>query len=205
MSVGGQVTRGLAGAWSMARGEPGWEERLPMDAGAVFASFLAVPLSLPAVVLTSELGRRTQATLPGAGEAALAQSPGLFALASVLAAILSWAASLLVLTQLARRGAEGWRISPLLVAYNWSRLLLNLVAGLGAAAAVATGVLSISAATGAVVAGLTVFLDIGVIRHALGVPLGRAIGAELMVVLARGAAGLLVVIPLSALAQAMAG
>ena len=194
---------GMAGAYALARGAPDWRDRLDMSAPAVFASFWALPLSLPAVILTSELGRRTQVAAPGSEAIALAQSPGLFAVASALAAILSWAGSLLILLTLARREPEGWRISPLIVAYNWSRLILNLLAGAGAALAVAAGAMAISAVVGAVVAGLTVWFDLGVIRNALGVPQGRAIGAELMILLARGAAGVLVIVALGALAQGL--
>ena len=192
MSAEGRVARGMASAWAMARGAPGWAERTPMDASAVFASFWALPLSLPAIVLTHEVARRLQAARPGQEEmAVLLESPMLFGAAGVAAALASWAASLWVLTTLARRGSEGWRISPLLVGYNWSRLIVNLVAGLGAGLGVATGQPILFSLVSPVVGGLTLFLDIGILQRALALPLGRALGAVMVVLLARGIAGAL--------------
>ena len=182
------VAGGLSGTLALARGDADWTDRLPMDANAVFASFAAVPLSLPAIALFNEAMRRLAQTMPEAAEAAAGISPATFLIANLVSAVLCWAASLLVLAQLAQRSGAGWRVSPLIVGYNWSRLLLNLVAGLGAAVAVLTGAGPVVALVALVVLGLTVWLDVAVIRHALGLPVGRALGAFAMVVLARGVA-----------------
>lgn len=187
---------GMASAWAMARGEPGWEARTDMSVGGVFASFWAVSLALPAIILTSEVGRRAQLEQPGATGLPLSDGPLLFAVASVLAALLCWGGSLVVLAALARRASDGWRVSPLIVGYNWSRLIVDLVAGLGAAIAVGTGLLPVAGVFGAVSGGLRLFLDLGVIRHALGIALGQALGAYLVVLLLRFVAGVLVVVPL---------
>ena len=178
----------MADAWTLARGAPGWEGRLDMSAGAVFGSFWAVPLSLPAIALVHEVQRRAQLQEPGLADALASVSPVLVGVAAMVGALGAWAGSLLVLTALTRRSAsvEGWRVSPLLVGYNWSRLLANLVVGLAAAVAVGTGVLPLYAVGAAFGAGLALFLDIGIIRHALGLTLGRALGVFLVVLLARG-------------------
>ena len=186
------VAGGIASAWSLARGEPSWQDRMDLSANAVFGSFLAIPLALPAIVLSSEVARRTALTLPGV-DAALYGSAVIAGVFGVLGALLSWGVSLFVLVSLVRRTADGWRVSPLIIGYNWSRLVADLILGLGAAAAVATGVLGIALAAGAVSQGIRIYLDVGVIRHAVGITLGQAIGAYLVVLLAR----LVVVILLS--------
>ena len=183
----------MADAWTLARGAPGWASRLDMSAGAVFGSFWAVPLSLPAIALVHEVQRRAQLQEPGFADALANVSPVLVGVAAMVGALGAWAGSLLVLTALTRRSAsvEGWRVSPLLVGYNWSRLIVNLVAGLGAGLGVATGQPILFSLVSPVVGGLTLFLDIGILQRALALPLGRALGAVMVVLLARGIAGAL--------------
>ena len=193
------VIAGIAGTWSLARGERGWEDRMPMDAGAVFTSFWAVPLALPAVAVTAYAGR--QAVRASGAEAALEAAAATAVPINVAAAIASWALSLLVLVQLANRPGEArvaaWRVSPLIVGYNWSRLIVNGVAGLGALVILATGAWPVLSLTGLVVLTLTVWLDVGVIRHALALTPGRTAGALAFVLLAR----VLAVLGVGALAQ----
>ena len=179
------VTAGLSGTLALVRGEAGWEDRLPMDAGAVFGSFWAVPLSLPAVVLASEAARRAVLASPDAAAMLAEARPGVIAASAVLGALLSWGASLFLLTRLAARSGAGWRVSPLIVAYNWSRLLANLVLGAIAALAVATGAWAIMLLAGVVKAILVLWLDVQVVRGALALTAGQAVGAVAMVLLAR--------------------
>ena len=185
------MREGVAGTMALARAEPDWEERLPMDAGAVFASFQAVALSLPAIVLAAEAARRALVALPEAGEAVAASSPVFVVVGSVVGALASWAASLFLLTRLASRSGKGWRVSPLIVAYNWSRLIANLILGVIAAAAILLSAWPIMAFAGLVKMILVLWFDLMVVRGSLALTTGQAAGAVAMVLLARGAAILL--------------
>lgn len=177
----------FAGTLALARGDRDWDRRLPMSAEAVFGSFWAMALAVPAIAVFVEAVRRAALANPDAAELVRADAPIVFVGANVLAALLSWTASLLVLGQLASRSGEGWRISPLVVGYNWSRLIVNLVGGLGGALAImaGAGAGTVIALTSLVLFGLTIWLDIGVVRHGLGLTLGRTIGALAFVLLAR--------------------
>ena len=185
------MTEGIAGTMALARAEPDWEERLPMDADAVFASFQAAALSLPAIILSAEAARRALVALPEAGDAVAASSPFFVVTGSVVGALASWAASLFLLTRLAARSGKGWRVSPLIVAYNWSRLVTNLILGVIAAAAILLSAWPVMAFAGLVKVILVLWFDLMVVRGSLALTTGQAVGAIAMVVLARGAAILL--------------
>jgi hypothetical protein len=187
MVSGGDISTGLSGTLAMARGKGDWEERLDMSTRAVFVSFWAMPLSLPAIILSNELVRRVQLTSDAPPFVAM-PGPVLGAVVAVAAALLAWSASLFVLARLAHRTGAGWRVSPLLIGYNWSRLIVHLVSGLGAVLVVLTGqpFLQGPLALGAVV--LAIWLDYGVVRRALAIGLGPTLGILLMLFLARALA-----------------
>lgn len=187
------VAHGIAGTWALIRGEADWQERLPMDAGAVFGSFWAMALALPAIALFTETTRQAALATPEAAAMVENSAPVPFLILNVLAAYASWGLSLFVLVQLASRSGAGWRVSPLIVAYNWSRLLMNLVIGLASAAAVVTGGLTAGLALiGLIALVLTLWFDWRVLGQALSLTPGRIAGALAFVLLARAAASLLV-------------
>ena len=187
------VAAGLGGTWAMIRGKPDWQDRLPMDAGAVFGSFWAMALAFPAIALFTETTRQAALVTPEAAEMVGDAAPVPFLILNLLAAYASWGLSLFVLVQLASRSGAGWRVSPLIVAYNWSRLMVNLVIGLASAAAVLTGGLTAGLAIiGLIALVLTVWFDWRVLGQTLSLTPGRIAGALAFVLLARAAASLLV-------------
>lgn len=181
--------QGVTGTLALARGEPGWEERLDLTPSGVFASFLAVPLSVPAVILSGEVGR--QLRVGAAADAAL-PGPVVTAVAGLVGMALAWGAALFILARFAGKTGEGWRVSPLVIGYNWSRLIANLAGGLAAAIGLLTGQVSLLGAFGLLALVLAVWLDYGVVKRSLALPLGPTVGILMMLFLARVLALLLV-------------
>ncbi|WP_183816021.1 hypothetical protein [Parvularcula dongshanensis] len=188
MVSGKEITRGMAGTFAMARGEGDWEERLDLTARGVFASFWAIPLSLPAVMLIGEVARQVQLSRT---DEALA-GPAVTATLQVVATVLSWSATLFVLAKLASRGQEGWRVTPLLIGFNWSRLAVNLIAGLGAAAAVAASTPLLFGPFALLATVLSVWLLFGVVKRSLDTKTGPTIGVLAVVFLVDLLVGLVV-------------
>lgn len=176
------VMDGISGTFAMARGETGWAERMDLSAGAVFASFLAVPLCLPAIILQNEVARQLQGELlPGM----VMPGPVGAAVLGVLTSLTAWAGALFVLTRLASRAEAGWRVTPLLIGYNWSRLIANVAGGLSAAAGIALGSAGILGFGNFLALVLAVWLEFGVVKRALALDTGPTVGVMMMLLLVR--------------------
>ena len=178
------VKDGVATLFAMARNEPGWEERYDLSAAAVFASFWAVPLALPGGLLIGEVARQAAAQTPGLEEAA--STPALpFAIIQLFSLLASWGFGLLVVTRIAARTGAGWRVTPVIIGYNWAFFVVHLVAGLNAALAVGLGLMPLvsMAALAAII--LNVWLLMGVAKQGFAVDTGPAVGIVMMVYLAK--------------------
>ena len=155
----------------MLRGEAGWERRLDMSADAVFASFLAVPLALPALLARGEAQRQLAALAPNAPP-----SPEAAALAVTVGVtmLVSWGFCLVVLGRVAAQTQAGWRVSPLIVGFNWSRLAVNLLGAVLVGAALALRSVPLGGVAALVVLGVAIWCDYALGRRALGFAPGRA-------------------------------
>ncbi len=102
-----------------------WRSSLDTTEEGVFRSFWAVPLCLVLVAVSSELA---QNLLRSAQDLDLPDLPLVYGLVLQSVIFLSiWSLTLFLLVGFARQiGATG-QVAPLIVSYNWSALLLNLI------------------------------------------------------------------------------
>lgn len=184
MVSGGDIASGISGTLGMARGRADWQERMDLSAQAVFHSFWAMPLAIPAIVLVNEVARQMQLAAPG-GSPGPVPGAGILAAMGLASTYLAWTAALFILARIAARTGAGWRVSPLIIGYNWSRLIASLFAGIGAALAILLGVPGLSLLVGFLTFVLAVWLEWGVVKRALGAETGPTIGILVMLFLVR--------------------
>ncbi|MCI5047953.1 MAG: hypothetical protein MRY59_10650 [Aquisalinus sp.] len=110
--------------FAMLRDED-WRSSLDTTEEGVFRSFWAVPLCLVLVAVSSELA---QNLLRSTQDLDLPDLPLVYGLVLQSVIFLSiWSLTLFLLVGFARQiGATG-QVAPLIVSYNWSALLLNLI------------------------------------------------------------------------------
>jgi hypothetical protein len=187
MISAGRIADGIGLAFDLARKKPGWEERRDLSADAVFASFWAIPLMIPGHLVVALVGRQLLAeTVAEVGSL----SPGLTVLTQTVSLLLGFALQLFVLTRLARRRGTGWRISPLIIAFNWAAfafesllgLLMGLFLLLGLPVLIELGTL--------IVFGLVVWVRWGIIRETLETTGMATLGTLLLLVVVSLLAGL---------------
>ena len=188
MSVGDAI----AGTLAMARGAPGWRERLPTGRAGVSASFRALFLAAPSILLLAEVSRRGVMEAGQSMQGLPTGDPIAFAVLNLGVAVTAWMAGLALLARLARRDGGARAEAAVIVGYNWARFIAHTIGGLGAVLAVATSVPAFLSVSSLAVLAASVWLDLGIIRRALELPLGRALGAYAFVLLARVLAGLVV-------------
>ncbi len=168
------IGNGIAGAFALARNEKSWSERMNMSADAVFRSFWAMLLALPPHIVAVEGARRL--AIESEAISIPAVSPGVWAASQSVLFVLMWAAELVVLVTLARRRNAGWRISPLIIGYNWSVFVARLGLGLTTGLALISGVAALAEFSMVLVAALSIWLQWGVIRRTLETSVAGTIG-----------------------------
>lgn len=177
--IGGRdILGGIAAAFGVARNDEGWEDAHDFSADRVFASFWAVALALPAQVLATEVQRQVALRNPQdlVAQTLVSIPHGVLLASQALTFLLVWAAELALLTSLAQRRGAGWKISPLILTFNWSKFLFMMVFAPLIAAALVTG-LGFLAAMGEIAGySLLLFLRFGIIRRTLDMSAGGAVG-----------------------------
>ncbi len=166
-----EISNGASGALSMAKSTDQWAERFDMSAEQVFKSFWAFFLAIPAHLVAVEGTRRlivNEPTFQGS-----VAGPGVTAFTETSVFLIAWGVELALLVSLANRRGVGWRISPLIIGYNWSVFLSRMAQGLALAAAILIK-MPIIATMGILVAGFfSIWLQWGVLRRSLQTtPLG---------------------------------
>ncbi|WP_306252367.1 hypothetical protein [Parvularcula sp. IMCC14364] len=118
------IKQQFQGVIAMLRDEE-WRETLDTTEDGVFRSFWAIPLCLVVVAVSSRLAESVLRLNP---ELELPDLPVVFDLTLQSVIFLSiWALTLFLLVGFARQIGAGGRVAPLIVSYNWSALLLNLL------------------------------------------------------------------------------
>ena len=114
--------------FAMAGNDDSWRDRLDTSTEGVFRSFWAIPLSLPLAVMSNHLLIPILRDSEGAPDSPLLTASPLFVAGLETVTFLAgWGACLVLLGMLCRSINAGPRISPLLVSYNWSGLIMQSV------------------------------------------------------------------------------
>ena len=178
MIRGQDISGALSGVLAMARADEKWADKLDMSADAVFRSFWAMPLALPPHLLAIEGQRRVTQVL---GETSFAGiSPVALGVSESVAFLIAWFLQVGLLANLARRRCAGWRISPLIIGFNWSMFLSHLVFGLLLGLSLILGAAFLAVTAAFVVIGLSIWLEWGVVRRSLDTPVAGTIGIMVM-------------------------
>lgn len=165
MGLSASIINGLNAAFAMARGRPDWAEGMDMSASAVFRSFWALPLALVPLVLATSAARQIT-IIEGQTPAALP----LVLVDSVVTATVIWMLIVGFYVQISRKLGAGWRISPVLIVNNYATLLGYSLLGLGTGAAAIAGDASIFALIWPLVMAMGIWLDWGMLRRGLELP-----------------------------------
>ncbi|MEO1658221.1 MAG: hypothetical protein AAFR65_10890 [Pseudomonadota bacterium] len=174
MISGRDISSAIGGTIAMARADERWTDRLDMSADAVFRSFWAIPLALPAHLLAVEGARRMSVE---AGQYNLAGiSPVTYGVSQTIIFLITWGLQLALLASLARRRGSGWKISPLIIGFNWAVFLSRLAFGLLFGLSLISGVTMLAEIAAFFVFGFSVWLEWGVIRRTLETSVVGTIG-----------------------------
>ncbi|MEO1042669.1 MAG: hypothetical protein AAFX52_10285 [Pseudomonadota bacterium] len=175
MISGRDISSAIAGTMMMGRADERWPDRLDMSTDAVFRSFWAVPLSLPPHLLAAEGARRLSIE---AGQYSLASVPPLaYGLSDTVVFVISWGLQLALLMSLARRRGAGWKISPLIIGFNWAIFLSRLAYGLLLGVSLVAGLGVVAPIAVLAIFGFSIWLKWGVIRRTLDTTVMGTIGA----------------------------
>ncbi|MEM7740674.1 MAG: hypothetical protein AAF225_07725 [Pseudomonadota bacterium] len=174
MISGRDLSSALAGTVTMARADERWRDRLDMSTDAVFRSFWAIPLALPPHLLAAEGARRISVE---AGQYSLASvSPMAYAVSETAGFLIAWGLQLALLVSLARRRGAGWKISPLIIGFNWAIFLTRLGFGLFLGLSLMTGMGVVAPLTALFVFAFSIWIKWGVIRRTLDTSVMGTIG-----------------------------
>ena len=173
----------LLGVWRMARGREDWEDGLDLSTDGVFGSFGVLLFILPMLALTTAAVRSVpfEAAADDAARAVWASLtfPAAFAMEAGQL-LLSWIAELAILAGVLRATGAETRAAQTIVGYNWVQLFSAIGSTLAiviAAPAVTTGALAeiaVMVGLGALV--LSLYLNWGLARRAVGLEAGPAVG-----------------------------
>ncbi|MEM9810249.1 MAG: hypothetical protein AAF788_03390 [Pseudomonadota bacterium] len=155
----------IRGVFAMARADERWTERLDMSAEAVFRSFWAIPFAILPHLLVVE-GSRQLDQVTGAFSFA-GVNPVTHAAVQTVFLLIAWGLQLFVLASLAGKRRAGWRVSPLLIGYNWAIFLSRMMTGLVIGVALLIGQPALAGVLIIGVLGFSLWLEWGVLRRAL--------------------------------------
>lgn len=123
MTVFDHAARSLDGAWRMAWGMPGWEERLDRSVDGVFRSFWALAAAAPFPLLSFASFRRASGVIAGFPKPPLLEAPfALLATAELASFFLAWGFSLFTLIMIARNVGAQKSVASLIVGFNWAHV-----------------------------------------------------------------------------------
>ena len=118
----------IGAVWKMGWNRPGWEETLDRTVDGVFKSFWAIFLAVPFSFLGFYSARRFAERTPDATESLLAHAPFALVLGIHSVAFLAdWGVQLAALIFCARALSIGWRITDVIVGFNWLQLIITMV------------------------------------------------------------------------------
>ena len=125
--AGPDIFGAISMAFAMARGDEDWAERTELSADSVFASFWALPLAIPAHLIAVEGERRlaieTDYPVPDVSQV-------VYATTQTISMAMAWIAGVGVLASIAARRGAGWKVTPLIMGFNWALFLHQLAQGL---------------------------------------------------------------------------
>jgi hypothetical protein len=163
----------------------------------VFASFWAMLLALPPHIVAVESARRM--ALETAAIELPAVPPLTWAITQSLLLLCMWAAELFILVTLARRRNAGWRISPLIIGYNWSVFTARLALGLTTGLALIVSLPGVAEFSMVLVAALSIWLQWGVIKRTLETSVAGTVGVIVLLRVAALIVSLIVSVTLTGL------
>lgn len=183
------MTDAWAAAWSMAKGDPAWSEQLDMSAPAVFRSFWAMALAVPAMLISLEAQRRIIAENPEVMQTdpLTALPPGVYVPLMLLSSLGVWLAELGFLVLIGQRRGVGWKISPLIITMNWTKALLMAVSALAITVPLAMSAPALALLGGVGSFALLIYIRWGIVRRTLdftGKGTAAMLGALVLVAIA---------------------
>lgn len=178
------IAEGIGSVFAMARDDRDWPQKTPMSVDGVFASFWAVPLAVPFILLAAGAGHHIQI---GAG-ATDVPPLGVEVMYTLLVALFTWGATLGALVAATRGRVEGWRVAPLIVGQNWSFLVGFVAFGLSYGAFAVSGLFAYAAFPIFGTLAFNMWIAWGVLRRPLGTN-----AAETAIILAALFVGALVI------------
>lgn len=110
---------------AMAQDNPAWRDRLDTDTDGFYRSFWSVLLTLPAVVISFNATLRLRDGIPSLAAQDLGMPVGVLVGLQLLTTLLGWAGAVILLGLLARGMKADRQVSPLIVGYNWSEMLIQ--------------------------------------------------------------------------------
>lgn len=149
---------------AMARGDEDWAERTDLSVSSVFASFWAIPLAIPAHLVAVEGARRLAIAnnfpIPEVG-------PGVYGITQTISMVMAWIVEVGVLASVASRRGAGWKVTPLIIGFNWAVFLTQVAQGLTLGFFLMIGQAGVAQVAPLFVAIWAVWLYWGVIRRPL--------------------------------------
>ncbi len=169
---------------AMLRGRD-WEDRLDMTSEGVFRSFWALPLSIPLAVTANMLTVPLLKLSPTYPDLDIPDLPPAYdAGMQIIQLTAAWIIVLFLLVGLAQQIRAGARITPLIVSYNWSVLLLQGIICLGVLLIAPTGQFELLILFYLMVTIFWLFVRWRLIRQTLESELAPTIGILVMLFLA---------------------
>ncbi len=162
-----------------------WQNVLDMTADGVFRSFWALPLSIPFAIASHLM---TMPVLKNSPNYELLEIPTMpvwyTAGLRVVEFLVAWALALFLIAGLSQQLQAGRKVTPLIVSYNWSVLLLQILIFIGVLFIVPTGAYDILLLHYLVMTMVWFYVRWCLIRQTLESPLAATIGIMVMVFLA---------------------
>jgi len=199
----------MTGAWSaalaMARGDDSWADKLDMSAQAVFRSFWALGLAVPAFIVSLEAQRRLLFQEPTSVYAqVIGAMPTMLYFGSFMVIYLVvWAAEMMLLVGVGQRRGVGWKISPLIIIANWLKFIYLATAAIAALFASVLNVQAFAGFGSTLALATLIYFRWGLFRQAMELsPRGAAgmTGAMLVVNIAATAVAFFVLITILTMA-----
>ncbi len=121
------VRTDISATLALLGGSPDWRERMDVSIDGVWRSFLAFPIALPFLLLFYKTILVMWQSMPPEELPEVPDLPfWLDATIQIFGLVLIWSISLLILVDMARRFNWGKNFAPMLIAFNWSFLILQL-------------------------------------------------------------------------------
>jgi hypothetical protein len=170
------IARHVRGVWRMAFGGGDWREDMDRSMDGVFASFWAIIITAPFVLVAVTASKQLAAPSTEFSNVVYAKTPlPVLFTAEIIALAAYWAASIAALVLTARSLNATRQVAGLIVAYNWGQLVIFMLSAAPAATLIFTGNLNLFALV-ALPAGIAgVFILWRILRQNLPLTIGGVI------------------------------